>query len=222
MSQIIIRILDTSEEIEIYHEEDSKAIFEKIINREDLIVALSNALLPNKKIHKVEVDLIDEYDENTFYIELAESNKLIYYKFEERKIKCQYQGKGYSIIHPNTIFIIKVNDGRVYSIKAFCYKQFTGKSTELFKYPFANMLGQNSMCLGTIDNSYTTPLKAILTAIEANYTHDLTGFNDKELKDTKTMFEYLSKNQFPYNLLQTNYRTLAELLDKKIGVEYDE
>lgn len=219
MSQIIIRVLDSSEDIEIYQEEDTKAVFEKIISRTDLIEALQDAVLPYKK-NRIRIDLMDEYDKNTIYIEQAESSKVIYYNFEERMIKCQYNGKGYNIIHPNTIFIIYVDNNRVNSIKAICYKTFAGKKTVLFKYPLPNQLGQDSMCLGTVENSYTTPLNAILNAIEANYTHHWTGFVDSKFKDTKALFEYLSSNPFPYDLLKSESCVLEDILNKVAGVDY--
>ena len=216
-----MRILDSSEDVEIYQEEDSKIVFEKILSKDDLTEALQNAILPSKQ-KSTKIDLIDEYDCNTLYIEESRNQKTIYYNFKEQMIKCQYEEKGYNIHHPNSIFIVYVDENQLRTIKAFCYKNYKGKDTQLFKYPFANMLGQDSMCLGTIDHTYTNPLTTILNAIEANYTHSYTSFDYEGLEKTKDMFEYLSNNPFPYHHLKKSKCCLGDIIDKKVQADiYD-
>ncbi len=209
INQAILRFVNTSDDVECYVSNEGLE-YEKIISKDTLIEALTKELL-NKPVEETKIDMLGEYDRNCLYIAYSEHHKKIIYNFTERKIKCQFDKKGYNINHPNSIMVINEDDGSVSSIEAYCYKEFKGKSTKLYKYPFANMLGANSMCLGTTDKNYTTPLKAILTAVEANYTHHYTGFTDKKFHSTKNLFEYLKKHKFPYGKLMPLNKEIKDL-----------
>lgn len=134
--------------------------------------------------------------------------------FTERHIRTFYNKKYYKIIHCNAIIILITSNDRVNKIIIHPYKEYQGLKTKLFKNPYPNMYGGNKSCLGSIDRKEEeTDLKTILKLLEGSYTHINTDFKGA-LSKTKTAFDYLSKNPFPYNQLETTKETLATVLEQ--------
>lgn len=120
-----------------------------------------------------------------------------------------YKEKAYKIHFPNAIYIMYQNASAIEGIKAFAYKNFDGLKTELYRYPMPNMLGCDMICIGSAprkikNNDYLAALENI---IFTQYTHS--HVNDiKSFKNTIDYFEYLEKNEFPYDLLISKNETL--------------
>lgn len=113
-----------------------------------------------------------------------------------------YRQKAYKINFPNAIYIMYHRANKICEINAYCYKDFIGKNTKLYKYAMPNMLTENRICIGTAPkeirgNDYVEALEKV---IFTQYTHDHTD-NIKSFKETRKYFDYLSKNNFPYDLL---------------------
>lgn len=202
MNTMVLKVCDASQDVEVLYQEENRPIIEKIVNIQEAIKEL-NAMLGYE--HQYELDFTDGK-----YLYVKETEKEAYYVYlmEEQKIKCTYQDKGYSLSHPNSIFIVKVNKftKRFKSISAYCYKVFEGRNTKLFDYPFPNMLSDNRICTGTVRNAFVDAKQTIMDVLEANYTHEETYFLNHAFRNTKVAFEYLSNNPFPYHeLASLNY-----------------
>ncbi len=134
--------------------------------------------------------------------------------FTERYIRTFYNKKYYKIIHCNAIIILITSNSAVDNIIIHPYKEYQGLKTQLFKNPYPNMYGGNRSCLGSIDREEEeTDLKTILKLLEGSYTHINTEFKGA-LSKTKTAFEYLSKNPFPYKQLEKTKETLKTVLEQ--------
>lgn len=144
---------------------------------------------------------------------IAENNSycLVKQKGEKRVVTLSIDGNFdyFKINFPNSLYLIKhKNREKIIEIKCFAYKEYKGEETELFEYPMPNELTHNSMCMGnasrTIENGEI--IKALNRIIYCPYSHKnfsgLYGFSD-----SKSYFEYLEKNDFPYkNLVALNMK----------------
>lgn len=121
---------------------------------------------------------------------------------KEHKRIVTYDGKAYNISFPNSIYLMAYKGDKADSICAYCFKDFIGKDTELYKYAMPNMLTENRICMGTAPKKIENKdyVKALEKIIFTQYTHIHTD-NIKSFKETKKYFEYLSNNDFPYDLL---------------------
>lgn len=122
-----------------------------------------------------------------------------------------YQEKAYKIHFPNALYIMYKTSNTVNGIKAFSYKKFEDLETQLYRYPMPNMLGGNMICIGSApckikDNDYVAALENI---IFTQYTHSTVN-NIKSFKNTVGYFEYLVKNEFPYDLLISDNKMLKD------------
>ena len=115
--------------------------------------------------------------------------------------------------HPNSIYIMTYKTNNVDSIYAYCYKEFKGQDTELYKYAMPNMLTENRICMGSAPRKIEKRdyVKALEKIIFTQYTHGHTD-NIKSFKDTKKYFEYLSAHGFPYDLLIKFNKTLGGVI----------
>lgn len=201
-----MRFSDTSEDVEILSQMDNGAIQEKLINVRDCAREFI-------KITSIDYDLleIDNFDLNVLFYSRGTANEKYVIRLPERRIKCTYERKGYSVIHPESIFILDINiANKIYnSIKVFCIKEYKGKKTELYRYPFPNMLGANAICTGTISRDASDPMLAILNVIECNYTHAHTS--NSKIKKTVDFFKAIKKS-FPYEILENSGMTLESAI----------
>lgn len=206
--EMIMRFNDSSDDVEIITKNESGNILGKLVN----IKECANELV---KVCSIDFDNleINNLDGNLLYFNRKSKTENYIIRFPERKIKCTYDSKGYSIIHPNTIFKLEVDSAskRYQNIQAYCYKEYKGIKTELYLYPFPNMLGSNSICTGTISRDATDPMIAILNVIEGNYTHSTTAC--KKYKKTLDFFKAIKK-EFPYDVLEKNGMSLGALIKK--------
>lgn len=206
--EMVMRFSDSSEDVEVLSQLDNGAIEEKIINVKDCAKELL-------RCSSVEYDLmeINNLDGHVLHYSRTSESERYVIKLPERKIKCTYKGKGYSLVHPTSIFSIDINiKEKVYTrINAFCIKKYEGAKTKLYRYPFPNMLGSNSICTGTISREAADPVEAIMNVIEGNYTHDMTSC---KIKGTKEFFQTIKK-EFPYDILEDTGITLESFIKTK-------
>ncbi len=207
--EAILRFNSKSNEVEMAIQDNNDNITEKIVNINDVIKELQQVVVIKQPPIR-----IDNFDNGLISFIKSQEKEHYIYRFDERKIKCTFDGKGYSINHPNAIFVIDVEKNRFTKINSYCFKEWKGKNTKLFKYPFPNKLNGNTMCTGTVSREFKTPLETIMNVVEANYTHAHSEFVVKEFKDTKVLFKYLSKNPFPYDVLNSLGYSLGKILEE--------
>lgn len=203
--EMVMRFSDSSEDVEVLSQLDNGAIEEKLINVKDCAKELL-------RCSSIEYDLmeINNLDGHVLHYSRRSETERYVIKMPERRIKCTYKGKGYSLVHPTSIFSIDINiKEKVYTrMNAFCIKKYEGGKTILYRYPFPNMLGSNSICTGTISREAADPVEAIMNVIEGNYTHDRTSC---KITSTKEFFQAIKK-AFPYDILENTGMTLESFI----------
>lgn len=145
----------------------------------------------------------------------TKTNKEVIYilRIKERYIRTFYNENYYKIIHPNCFIKVIVAHGLVQQMYIYPYKEYKGLDTILFDNPFPNILTKNETCMGTSDKTVKeTKTKTVLSIIETAYTHAYTNFKSNKLKDTTEAFNYLSKNEFPYEDLVSTGLILKNLI----------
>lgn len=177
--------------------------------------ALINALIKSGDMETSE-ETINEFNPlehpEILYQKTTTRRTIKIINFTERHIRTFYNKKYYKIIHCNAIIVLTVSNNSIDNIIIHPYKEYQGLKTQLFKNPYPNMYGGNKSCLGSIDRKEEeTDLKTILKLLEGSYTHINTEFKGA-LSKTKTAFEYLSKNPFPYKQLEKTKETLETVL----------
>lgn len=210
--ETIMRFNSYSTDVELLTQDDKGLIQEKLI---DINECAKELMLVSSIGFDFNALTIDNFNENILYFNRKDNKDYYIIRLPERRIKCTYKNQGYSLIHPNAIFKIKINPTtkQYENIQAFCYKEYKGKSTELYLYPFPNMLSSNRICTGTISTEANDPVQAILNVIEGNYTHDKTS--SLKIKDTKQFFKKMQKT-FDYRILEKTGMILEDLLKEKI------
>ena len=119
----------------------------------------------------------------------------------------------YNINFPNAIYIVYFNHEKVGSIECYAYKEYKAEETELYEYPMPNELSGNKMCIGNAERKIND--KDIVGALEriifTPYSHStFSGMNGFSI--TKTYFEYLESNEFPYKLMKPLNKKLKDVL----------
>ena len=129
---------------------------------------------------------------------IAVNDTCIVTKQEEHRRIVTYKGKAYEINFPNSIYIICHNRSKIDVIEAYCYIEYNGLNTELYKYAMPNMLGANRICMGSAprDIDPQNYKSALENVIYTQYTHDWVD-DIKSFRNTAAYFEYLEKNSFP-------------------------
>lgn len=205
--EMIFRILDGGDaEVLIHDAIEQKDLF-KAVAIEDLTRNIEEIYLEEQVQYKKKNLLI--VDENL----IAINKYCVVTKQPEHKRIVTYKEKAYNINFPNSIYIICHNSNKITQIEAFCYKEYQGMKTELMQYAMPNMLHGNAICMGSAPRDID-PLKyaeALERVIFTQYTHSqFSGV--KSFKDTKTYFEHLEKNEYPYHLLMPLNMTLSNVL----------
>lgn len=144
---------------------------------------------------------------------IAINENCIVTKQPEHKRIVIYKGKAYEINFPNSIYMICHEKSKIQEIEAYCYIEYKGADTMLYKYAMPNMLRGNRICMGSAPKNID-PRKyqeALERVIFTQYTHDWVG-DVKSFKSTKDYFEYLENNRFPYDLLVPLNYTLKQTI----------
>lgn len=208
MKQLIVRINDLNSDAEILEYDNvRKREYFSAIQIEDLIEKLETfAENRNQKHRKKDIILYSNQ-----IIGIGNNCVVIMQKGHKRIVT--YENTAYNISFPNSIYIMAYKSNNVDSIFAYCFKEFKGKNTELYKYAMPNMLTENKICMGSAPRKIEKKdyVKALEKIIFTQYTHGHTD-NIKSFKETKKYFEYLSMNEFPYDLLIKFNKTLDEVI----------
>lgn len=196
MKQLISRITANQKNVEILTNEGNKEYF-KEIDLNEYLETIKQFCSTFKTYSNKKSDVI-LFNDN--FIGGGQFCKVI--KQQEHKRIVTFKSKSYKITFPNAIYFLYHDEKKVNNIDAYCYIDFEGEKTKLYKYPFPNMLSKNQICMGSApkeieDSNY---IKALENIIFTQYTHSHVD-NIKSFKDTVTYFEYLEKNEFPYELL---------------------
>lgn len=207
MKQLISRIIANKNTVELLTSEGNKEYFKEFELKEYLeIIKCFCSSFETFSNKKSDVILFD----NNF-IGVGQFCKII--KQDEHKRIVTYKNKSYKISFPNAIYFVYHDDIKINGIDAYCYIDFKGAKTKLYKYPFPNMLTGNRICLGSAPKELTDRnyIEALENIIFTQYTHANVD-NIKSFKDTDLYFTYLEKNEFPYDLLIPIKNTLQGVI----------
>lgn len=195
MGQIIIRIKDVNEDIEILDYIDGKEYF-RVEKFSDFYKKIEKLVKSNKTTKRDDLKFIASSQI------IAIGNECVVIKQEETKKIVTFEGKAYKINFPNAIYIIEHENEMITGIEAFAFKKYEGLNTKLFRYPLPNMLTGNKICMGSAPKKikHGNFEKALEAIIFTQYTHRQVD-NIKSFSSTKKYFEYIEKKDFPYKLL---------------------
>lgn len=212
MREIITRINSDADAIEIaYVENENAPIFKKI--EADKYINIVNNTLRNtsSQTHKKKLKLLDPHiiaiDEHYVVIKQPEEKKIVTYA-EAGTVET------YKINFPNSIYIVGISQSKITGIECYSYKKYIGEETELYEYPMPNELTRNMMCIGTADRHIKNDnvIEALERIIFTPYSHaTFSGMNG--FSQTKTYFEYLEKNKFPYKFMKPLKKKLKDILE---------
>lgn len=205
MSQLIIRLNSQKKDVEILRNEGSSDFF-KVMDKKELIRLLGD-------VYKDKSKRIPYYTDGLVGI----GDSVVAIKQEKHKKYVSYDGKSYRIEFPSCLYITRHNNKSILSVEAYAYKKWIGTETELFIYPFPNMLSGNRICMGSADtNIYDNDIKKTLeNVIFTQYTHSVvTGIQG--FKNTVEYFGYLEENPFPDHLLMKANKHVRDLFQSEL------
>lgn len=213
MMEMVARINSESAVVEVAFKDDlrSELSFKKIKKQE--FCRIIRESFEEKEEIKKNLQLIDPQiiaiDEYFAAIKQEGKKKIVNHAENGRNSNIHV----YNINFPNAIYIVHISGKKVRKIECYSYKEYKGEETELFEYPMPNELIRNEMCIGSaerkiVDNDIVGALERI---IFTPYSHDtFSGMNG--FSKTKTYFEYLETNEFPYKLMKPLNLKLKDVL----------
>lgn len=210
MKEVVLRISEHVEDAEILiHDELKNTEYFKGIALDEVVKILDSMVHKNVSVDYFKDMLIVDNDL------IAITPACIIAKQDGHKRIVTYAEKAYKINFPNSIYLIKHYAGRIKGIEAYCYKEFNGLDTKLYRYAMPNMVSGDRICMGTAPKEIEVSKykDALERVIFTKYTHAKPD-NVKKFTTTSEYFEYLSKNEFPYDLIYSSGKTLKEVLKK--------
>lgn len=93
-----------------------------------------------------------------------------------------YQKKAYLINFPNQLYSVEHSADRIQRIKIYTWFGSLDPDTDLYALPMPNMMGCESLCIGTADRSIQSGdvIGAVQKIMDAEYTHDhVDNMNEK-------------------------------------------
>ena len=215
MTELIARITSESNTVEVAFKEHNRnePLFKKIETQEFCKIIRKSFerkaenTVPTKNIVLLSPQII-AVDEH-FAVIRQEGKKRIVNYAEGNSGKMLV----YNINFPNAIYIVYFSHERVGSIECYSYKEYKAEETELYEYPMPNELSGNKMCIGNAERKIVD--KDVVGALEriifTPYSHStFSGMNGFSM--TKTYFEYLEDNEFPYKLMKPLNNKLKDVL----------
>lgn len=201
---MIIRILQGKDNVEILEKDGTGHEYFKEIEIKKLIESLS-VYHKKPQVRRPAILFNDQI--------IGASSDCIVIKQSERKRDVAFKDKVYNINFPNAIYIIDFSDNLIKSIEAYCYTEYKGAKTKLYEYSMPNMLSGNMICIGGApreinNNEFAEALEKI---IYAPYSHNTVG-GLKGFRGTLEYFEFLEKEEFPYDLLISQNKKLQEVI----------
>lgn len=214
MSQMIIRLNEATDEIEIAEKNEAGNYkFKKM--QPDKFVKEINKIYEkyyhfdslNRDINLFEEGVIAA-NESFVVVKQPGCKKMVSFSKTDQDLKF------YNINFPNSLYIIHhENFKKIKNIECYAYIEYIGENTKLFEYPMPNELVRNRMCIGNVDRSIKNKkiVEALNRIIYAPYSHStfqgVSGFSQ-----TEKFFEYLENNEFPYHLIRSLNAKLSSLL----------
>lgn len=210
MKEIIFRLTDKSE--------DAEVLVHDCIKDKDIFKSISiNSLISTIKKTFPGMTKMNNYRKGMVVIDedvIAVSPNCIVVKQQEHKEIVMYAGKAFEIIYPNSIYALKHSENKVEAINAYCYKEYKGMETQLFKHAMPNMFSDDSICMGTADRSIdpSNYKEALDRILYTQFTHTRPD-NIKGFDSTSDYFTYI-KNKYPYDALLDANMTLGTMVKK--------
>lgn len=208
--EMIIRLNSDECDAEIAIAEPGKQPMFKKLKREEFVKIVNDNFIYQDTHYKKDIKLLDSQiigiDEHHVVIKQKECKKIVTYSCNDKLFT-------YKVNFPNALYIVEKNDNKIRSIECYAYKKFEKEDTMLFEYPMPNELSGNRMCIGTADRTIKDGniIEALEKIIFTPYSHNtFSGMNG--FSQTKTYFEYLEKNEFPYKLMKSLKKTLRDVL----------
>lgn len=211
MNEIIARISSENDYVEIASKSDNEEATFKKIDGQAFANIVNETLVKYKEVPiKKDIRLLDPQI-------IAVDEHYVVVRQEGRKRIVNYNGSGqmhvYNISFPNAVYIINFVDEKIMKIECFSYIEYEAEETALYEYPLPNELYGNSMCMGNADRKIHDGdvIGALERIIFTPYTHQtFSGMNG--FSRTKSYFEYLENNEFPYKLMRSLNKKLSDVL----------
>lgn len=117
--------------------------------------------------------------------------------------------RSFSILFPNSIYLIKKENNQIISIEAYMYLLWEKEYTQLYHYAMPNMLAENKICIGLAprlieNNNY---IQALENIIYSPYSHAQLN-NVKGFSNTVQYFQYLENHSIRKENLFSAKKTL--------------
>lgn len=210
MKELIIKVTDSSDDAEVltYDAATGRWYFKKT-EVKNVLEAIESTIRENEKSKEGTREKLRLLHPDIIAIN---KNGVAIRQEGKRKI-VTYGERAFNINFPNAIYIIHFERNKVLEIKAFTYKTWKGENTKLFSYAMPNMLGANRICIGSAPTKIEGEdyVKALENIIFTRYSHNWVD-GIKSFRDTIPYFEYLEKNDFPYDLIFDLKKELKEVL----------
>lgn len=207
MKEMIIRISETKNDVDVLTVNSKKQEIFSSLSKEKFMDILTSEFVINDEsnLHKSMTFCDDRI--------IAFNGNEILIKQDDHKRVVLYNNKAYKISFPNSLYLLCHSGDKIVYICAYCFKEYKGLQTDLYRYPMPNMLHSNRICMGSADTRIQNKdfFQALENVIYAEYTHNT--FSDlKSFKNTEEYFNYLTENEFPYNYLIPLNINLANII----------
>lgn len=207
--QMVLRLSTTMNDFEIAYDNGIDEPKFKNISVSEVYESLKNLLI-HANFEKKNLKLLDKdiiaINSSFYVIKQDERKRIVSTNFDDEL-------KSYKINYPNMIYVVNYRSSHILQIQLFSYKKYDGLETVLYEYPLPNELTGNRLCFGSADTRIIDDniVEALERIIGTAYTHKtfsgLNGYND-----TTKLFEFISKNPFPYEYMKGIKKKLVDIL----------
>ena len=210
MEELIIRITDISEDVEILrHDHLLDKTLEKKMSLKAFVTELTS--IANRTSDELEPKILPS---GCIGYNCSGKKEIYVFNQPEHKRFITYStgkiNKAYKINYPSSIFVVVVNNNRFVRITQYMYVEYKGMETDLY-YPAMPNTTHN-MCLGNvrteIDNGDV--LGSLEKIIYSPYSHS-TVDNIKSFRNTEDYFNYLTTHSIEPKYLKKYDGKLKDL-----------
>lgn len=214
MKELIIRITDASDDIELLKRE---YLLDTITEKKISFEAFAKAIIAKteKKDNSTPTPIL--LPKNCIGYSSNKSNEcyVIHQPEHKRFITLASNDgvkKAYKINYPNSIFVVKTGAGKISTITHYMYVKWDGLKTQLY-YPAMPNTTLN-ICIGNADTSIKDGdlIATLESIIYAPYSHT-TVDNVKSFKKSKDYFEYLTNNHIEERYLKKHKYILGDIFN---------
>lgn len=219
MKELIIRITDISEDIEILKcDHFLESITEKKISFEAFAKVIKERIEKNNYSIPKPILLpkncigfnVNKYGE-CYVIHQPEHKRFVTLATNDGFTKA------YKINYPNSIFVVNVAAGKITNITHYMYVKWLDMKTQLYYPAMPNTT--LDICIGgaerTIDGDLLSTLESIIYAPYSHTTVD----NVKSFRKSKDYFEYLTKNHIEARYLRKHKFLLEDIFNQEGGTQ---